>query len=145
MRIALFLAPIFAITVAASAAPDTSPAAARRVVERYYAAIDKGAFRTAWLAWDQGGAASGKSYDAFRRGFASTAHSRVVTGTPTDGDAGMSQRWITVPVDVYATLKNGQRQHFRGTYTLHRVVAGVGASPSAMSWHISAAKLVAVR
>jgi hypothetical protein len=57
----------------------------------------------------------------------------------------MSQRWITVPVDVYATLKNGKRQHFRGSYTLHRVVPGVSANRADTRWHLSSAKLVAVR
>lgn len=138
------LTAAIAITAAAPAvaAPATSPAAARQLVQAYYAALDRGAFRTAYAMWDQNGAASGKSYAAFRAGFAMTASTRVVTGTPTNPDAGMSQRWIDVPVDVYATLKNGKRQHFRGRYTLHRVVAGVGAPPSQQSWHLSSAKLI---
>jgi hypothetical protein len=140
----------FALTLALLAAPlplqgADSPEAARGVVETYYAAIDRGNFRGAYALWDNGGKASGKSYASFRQGFAATAHSRVVTGTPRDGDAGMSQRWITVPVDVYATLKNGKRQHFRGSYTLHRVVEGVSANPADARWHLSKAKLVAVR
>lgn len=144
MRIALALA-LIAAPVAVHAQGADSPEAARGVVETYYAAIDRGNFRGAYALWDNGGKASGKSYASFRQGFAATARTRVVTGTPRDGDAGMSQRWITVPVDVYATLKNGQRQHFRGTYTLHRVVAGVSDNPADSRWHLSKAKLVAVR
>jgi hypothetical protein len=64
---------------------------------------------------------------------------------PVNGNAGMSQRWIDVPVDVYATLKNGRRQHFRGRYTLHRVIQGIGATPAKTRWHLARAKLVAVR
>jgi hypothetical protein len=45
-------------------------------------------------------------------GFAATRAQRVVTGTPLNGDAGMSQRWLDVPVDVYATLKNGHPPAF---------------------------------
>lgn len=139
-----------ALTLALLAAPlpvqgADSPEAARGVVEIYYAAIDRGNFRGAYALWDDGGKASGKSYARFRQGFAATAHTRVVTGTPRDGDAGMSQRWITVPVDVYATLKNGKRQHFRGSYTLHRVVEGVSSNPADSRWHLSKARLVAVR
>ena len=78
-------------------------------------------------------------------GRSATAHSRVVAGTPVNGDAGMSQRWVDVPVDVYATLKNGRRQHFRGRYTLHRVVAGVGAPAAQQHWHIASARLTPVR
>lgn len=138
-----WLLPLSMLAVpAVASAQDVSPAAARRVVERYYAAIDRGDFRTAYAQWDDGGGASGKSYAAFRQGFAATARTRVTTGPPTDGDAGMSQRWITVPVDIYAVLKNGRRQHFTGSYTLHRVVAGVGGPVRNQSWHIGSAKLV---
>lgn len=144
MRIALALALIVA-PFAAHAQGADNPAAARGVVETYYAAIEHGDFRGAYALWDNGGKASGKSYASFRQGFAATAHSRAVTGTPRNPDAGMSQRWIEVPVDVYAVLKNGKRQHFRGSYTLHRVVAGVSARPADSRWHLSKAKLVAVR
>lgn len=125
----------------AQSAPATRNAAARLVVQQYYAALNRGDYKTAYAYWDQNGASSGQSYSAFRAGFAQTKSTRVVTGTPNNPDAGMSQRWIDVPVDVYATLKNGKKQHFRGSYTLHRVVAGVGAPLSQQSWHLSSAKL----
>ena len=141
MRTLIAIAAIAAIAAAAPASPATSPAAARLVVQQYYAALNRGDYRTAYALWDQNGASSGKSYAAFAKGFAQTASTRVVTGTPTNPDAGMSQRQIDVPVDVYAKLKNGRQQHFRGTYTLHRVVAGVGAPASQQSWHLSSAKL----
>lgn len=140
--------PLLAVATIAAAAPtvrDETPAAARGVILGYYAAIDRGDFRSAYRAWDDDGLASGKSYATFRLGFAATARSRVVAGMPVNGDAGMSQRWIDVPVDVYATLKDGRRQHFRGSYTLHRIVAGVGAPVSKQRWHIKSAKLTLVR
>lgn len=140
MRPALLLA-FAALPANAQAAPDTSPAAARQVVQRYYAAIESSDFRTAYRLWDRGGQASGKSFAAFRQGFAAMAHSKVIARAPVDGDAGMSQRWIDVPVDVYAILKNGQRQHFRGRYRLRRVVEGVGAPPAQQNWHIDSARL----
>lgn len=131
--------------IAAAPAPEDGPAQARALIQTYYAAIDRGDFRLAYASWDNGGQASGKTFAAFRAGFAGTARSRVVTGVPRNGDAGMSQRWIEVPADVYATLKNGRSQHFRGRYTLHRVVPGVGAAASQTHWHIASAKLVVVR
>lgn len=143
MRIALALA-LLAAPVAAHA-QEPGPQDARDTVQAYYAAIERGDFRTAYGLWDRGGQASGKSFAAFRQGFAATAHSRVETGRPGDEDAGMSQRWITIPVDVYATLKNGRRQHFRGAYMLHRVVPGVSANRADTRWHLSSARLVAVR
>ncbi|MDF7776330.1 hypothetical protein P1X14_13830 [Sphingomonas sp. AOB5] len=147
MRVSVLIALLGAPALVSAAPLQSvgSPAAAKQTVERYYAAIDRGDFRAAYQTWDGNGAASGKSYAAFRQGFAATARSRVVTGTPVNGDAGMSQRWIDVPVDVYATLKNGTRQHFRGRYTLHRVVEGTGAPVAKTRWHIASAKLVAVR
>ncbi|MCW3846463.1 hypothetical protein OF829_04375 [Sphingomonas sp. LB-2] len=142
------LLALFALPALAAAAPiarEDGPAEAKQLIERYYAAIDRGDFRAAYAAWDENGRASGKSFANFRAGFAATARSRVVTGRPFDEDAGMSQRWITVPVDVYATLKNGRAQHFRGNYVLHRVVAGVSANRADAHWHIKSAKLAAVR
>jgi hypothetical protein len=134
-----------ALPLLTAAAPEPGPAEAKALVQRYYAAIERGDFRSAYLAWDHQGSASGKSLASFRQGFAATAHSRVVTGTPLNGDAGMSQRWLDVPVDVYATLKNGTRQHFRGRYTLHRIAPGVSDRRSDEQWHIAKARLVAVR
>lgn len=143
MRLALALTLLAAPLPAFAQEPG--PQDARDTVQAYYAAIERGDFRTAYGLWDRGGQASGKSFASFRQGFAATAHSRVETRNPINADAGMSQRWITVPVDVYATLKNGKRQHFRGSYTLHRVVAGVSAKRADTRWHLSSAKLVAVR
>jgi hypothetical protein len=147
MRLPLLIALLGAPALVSAAPVQSvgSPAAAKQTVERYYAAIDRGDFRAAYLAWDDGGRASGKSFDRFRQGFAATARSRVVAGAPYGADAGMSQRWIQVPVEVFATLKNGKRQHFRGSYTLHRVAEGVGAPVSKTRWHIASAKLVVVR
>lgn len=142
-----YLLTLVAVPTLIAAAPTSGdgPAQAGALIRNYYAAIDRGDFRTAYAMWDNGGRASGKSFAAFRAGFASTARSRVAAGAPGREDAGMSQRWIEVPVDVYARLKNGRAQHFRGKYTLHRVVAGVGAPASETHWHIASAKLVAVR
>lgn len=140
--IALFAVPAL---VAATPLREDGPAQATQLIEYYYAAIDRGDFTTAYAMWADNGRASGKSFAAFRAGFASTARSRVVTGAPVNEDAAMSQRWIEVPVDVYATLKNGKRQHFRGKYTLHRLAAGVSTRAADTHWRIKSAKLVAVR
>lgn len=134
-----------ALCLSGSGAPATSPQAAQAVIQHYYAAINRGDYRAAFLAWDRDGAASGRTFASFRRGFAQTATTRVVTQAPINADAGMSQRWIDVPVEVQAVLKNGTRQRFRGSYTLHRVVPGVGAPAARLNWHIASAKLVVAR
>ena len=141
MRTALLSLLAVPVVAASPIAREDGPVEARQLVQSYYAAIDRGDFRSAYLAWDDGGRASGKSLAQFRAGFAATARSRVVTGTPVNGDAGMSQRWLDVSVDVYATLKNGRHQHFRGRYTLHRVAAGVSANRADERWHIKTATL----
>lgn len=139
------LLALIAPPMLAPAQSHTTPQAARAVVRSYYAAIERGDFRTAYRMWDRDGQASGKSYATFRQGFAATAHSRVIAGPPVNGDSGMSQSWIDVPVEVFATLKNGRHQHFRGRYTLRRVAAGVSSNPAATRWHIAKARLVAIR
>lgn len=145
MRIVLLSAVSLALAAPVAAQGPASPAAARGVVESYYAAIDRGAFRTAYLQWDRGGAASGKSYAAFRAGFARTARTRVMTYAATDQEGAAGSSYITVPVYVRATLKNGARQHFRGSYVLRRVNDVDGSTPEQRRWHLSSAKLVAVR
>ncbi len=115
--------------------------AARGVVETYYTALDRGAFRSAYELWAGNGRASGKSYAHFRDGFAATARTRVVTRTATGGDAGAGSIYVDVPVDIYATLKNGRRQHFQGRYTLRRVNDVDGATPAQLHWHIASASL----
>jgi len=139
------LAWVCATVTATPAAAQPSGAAARAVVERYYAAIERGDFRTAYAQWGDGGRASGKRYPAFARGFAGTAHTRVTTGPPGRAEGGAGSLYVEVPVDVRATLKTGRRQHFRGTYVIRRVNDVPGASPASLRWHIDSARLRSVR
>ena len=126
-------------------AVDRSPAAAREVVRRYYAAIERGDFRAAWLAWDRGGGASGQSLASFTRGFAGTAHSRVVAGIPPNGEGAAGSVFITVPAWVEALLKDGRRQRFAGSYVLRRVNDVPGATRDQLGWHIASASLKPLR
>ncbi|MBI0475469.1 hypothetical protein D9601_08915 [Sphingomonas sp. MA1305] len=132
--------PVVAVAMPAGAI-DRTPADARAVVQRYYAAIDRGAYRSAYALWDRGGQASGQSYATFVRGFARTAHSRVVAGTPFDQEGAAGSSYITVPVRVYATLKSGAAQRFVGSYTLRRVNDVPGSTASQRSWHLASATL----
>ena len=125
--------------VAASAAaqfPAASPEAARAVVRHYYAAIDRGEYRTAYRLWN-----GGKDYPAFVQGFARTARTSAVVGTPGDEEGAAGSSYITVPVRVNATLKNGVVQHFAGNFVLRRVNDVDGATPAERRWRISAASL----
>jgi hypothetical protein len=121
----------------------STPEAARNIVEKYYKAINSSDFRAAYRLWGGNGTASGKTYSRFRQGFAQTAHSRVLTGAPINGDAATGSVYVDVPVEVFAILKNGHRQHFRGHYTLRRVNDVDGASSAQLHWHLSAGMLKA--
>lgn len=135
---------IFTLLAAAAVgvpAADKTPAAARAVVERYYRAIDHGQYRTAFTMWSDNGRASGKTLAQFTNGFARTARTHVITGQPTDGEGAAGSLYVTVPVTVTATLKNGARQRFWGSYTLRRVNDVPGATPAQLRWHLATAKL----
>ena len=49
--------------------------------------------------------------------------------------------FVTVPVTVIATLNNGTRQRFRGSYVLRRVNNVDGATAAQLRWHIESARL----
>jgi len=108
-------------------------------VRRYYAAIDRGDYRAAYRLWT-----GGKDYSAFVKGFARTARTRVVAGAPTDEEGAAGSLSITVPVRVDATLKNGARQHFVGSYILRRINDVPGATADQLRWSVSAARLYPV-
>jgi len=147
----LFLTPLVVALVVApfgsahAEADYASPAAARTIVEEYYKAIDERDYRTAYRLWGGEGSASGKTYSRFRQGFAQTAHSRVMTDAPVNGDAAMGSVYVDVPVEVFATLKNGRKQHFRGYYTLRRVNDVDGASSAQLHWHLTSSMLKAAQ
>jgi len=118
-----------------------TPADAAAVVQAYYAAIDRGDFDAAYALWDRDGAASHQTLAQFKRGFAETATTAVETGAPTNGEGAAGSVYIDVPVTVTATLKDGTKQRFTGTYTLRRVNDVPGATPEQLSWHLASATL----
>lgn len=137
------------LALLAAASPQTAsyktPQAARAVVERYYAAIDRGRYEAAYRLWAGGGRASGKTLRGFSAGFAKTARTHVTTGAPADGDAGAGSVFVTIPVRVEARLKDGTRQRFAGRYVLRRVNDVDGATAEQLRWHIASAVLQVVR
>jgi len=120
-----------------------SPSAAAMVVQRYYAAIDHGDFRTAFAFWGNDGADSHQSFADFKRGFAATGRTSVETGKPTNGEGAAGSIYIDVPVTVRATLKDGKHQRFIGHYTLRRVNDVPGSTAAQRRWHLSSAELKA--
>ncbi|MFC3712751.1 hypothetical protein ACFOMD_09230 [Sphingoaurantiacus capsulatus] len=124
---------------------ETSPTAAREVVLRYYAAIDRRDYGSAYALWGDGGRASGKSAADFARGFAETEKSRVTAGLPSAPQGAAGSLYVEVPVQVAATLRSGAEQRFAGSYTLRRVNGLPGATPAQLRWHIHRATLRPVR
>lgn len=117
-----------------------SAQAAAEVVRRYYDAIGARDYATAWAQWGENGR-PGQTLDAFTRGFADTRAVRVTIGTPGRGDGAAGSVYQPVPVTVDATLADGRRQRFIGTYVLRRVNDVDGASAAQLRWHIDSAKL----
>ena len=124
----------------AGCTPPRSPEAARDAIRRYYDAINARDYPTAYQGWANEGAASGKDPAAFAQGFARTARTSVDIGTPAPIEAAAGAIYITVPVTVDATLDDGTRQAFRGSYTLRQVNGPNGPGPS-QGWHIASARL----
>lgn len=123
--------------------PPDSKEAAAAVVRRYYSALDARDYDTAWRQWGTDGP-PGKTRTQFEEGFRRTRSTRVTIGAlaPSEGAAGSIYQ--TVPVTVDATLEDGTRQRFRGSYLLRRVNDIDGATPEQLRWHIDTARLRAV-
>jgi len=116
--------------------PDSAQGAAN-VVQTYYALIGEGKYARARLLWENGGMASGSNPAAFAVRFARYSEYHANIGAPGDVDAGAGQRYVTVPVQIYARLKQGARPDYQiGSVTLHRTADIDGATAEQKSWHI---------
>ncbi|QNE30665.1 hypothetical protein F1C10_00825 [Sphingomonas sp. NBWT7] len=111
-------------------------AAAVAVTQAYFSAINRGDYRTAWHLWERDGAASGMSAADFAASFAKFVDYRADIGTPGRVDSGAGQRYVTVPVSVAATLRDGRPATLKGDVVLHRTAAIDGATAAQQRWHI---------
>ena len=127
-------------TPAAGNAMEPGPGDALQLVRDYYAAIDARDYARAYKLWSENGAASQQSPQQFANGFADTTDVRVQVGAAGDEDAGAGQRYIEVPVLVFATHADGSQHRYDGSYVLHRTVVD-GASAEQRAWRIHSAKL----
>ena len=116
--------------------PDSAQGAAN-VVQTYYALISEGKYTRAWSLWEDGGMASGGNAAALAAQFARYSEYHANIGAPGDVDAGAGQRYVTVPVQIYARLKQGARPEYQiGYVTVHRTADIDGATAEQKSWHI---------
>ncbi len=112
-----------------------------QVIRVYYQAINERDFERAYHQWGDGGANSNQTFDQFRRGYDQTDHVVVEIGQPGRIDAAAGSRYIEIPVTITATMKDGQVQHFSGSYTLRRSVVD-GATPEQQTWRFYKAHIV---
>ncbi|MDB5679641.1 hypothetical protein [Sphingomonas bacterium] len=126
-----------------SEAPFASDSAqgAANVVQTYYALIGEGKYRQAWVLWGDKGAESGQSAEAFAASFAKYSEYHANVGSPGDIDAGAGQRYVTVPVQAYARLKNGTGAYWIGSVVLHRTGDINGANAEDKAWRIKSIDL----
>jgi hypothetical protein len=141
----------YRVTNAAAPAGGTQPTtdssqahvhAAAEVVRQYYRDIQRRDFDAAYDRWGTAGRASGQTRAAFAAGFANvaTVAATVADSGAVEGAAG--SQYVTVPVRVDATLRDGTRQHFAGTYTMRRTLVD-GATAAQRRWHIFKADVTA--
>lgn len=120
--------------------PDSAQGAAN-VVQTYYALLGEKKYAAAWKLWGHDGKDSRLTAKAFAASFAKFSEYHANVGAPGEIDAGMSQRWVTVPVQVYGRLRTGAAVNMLGSVTLHRIVPGVGANKADESWRIRTADI----
>src|SRR5689334_5621028 len=116
---------------------DSGPAG---VVRRYYAAIQSRLYSDAYALWSDSGRSSGKTAQDFAGGFSETARVSVRVADSVRIGAAAGSQYATVPVVVDATLNDGQRQRFVGSYILRRAMVD-GATPEQRQWRIYSAHL----
>jgi len=133
--------------VTESETPTTEPSldddqiAAVDVVKKYYAAINAKEYETAYKLWSNDGEASNQTLDQFKKGFAETKSVEVtVTSNDLVIEGAAGSRYISIPVKIRSTMKNGKVQNFAGEYTLRRTVVD-GATAEQMKWHIYSATI----
>jgi hypothetical protein len=115
------------------------------VVERYYSAINRRDYRTAYELWSERGEASGKTFDEFRGGFANTRSVKIETDSgPAEIEGAAGSQYVTVQTTIKAMTKDGAEQNYRGSYVLRRSMVD-GATREQREWHIYSADIQAVR
>lgn len=123
------------IPVSEALQPDTSAQGAAQVVQRYYALIEAGRHAQAYALWAPGRA--GMTRRQFVRSFDRYAEYHVNIGAPDDVEGAAGSRYVTVPVQPYGRLRDGNRPFdMRGTITLRRVADVPGSTSEQRRWHI---------
>lgn len=116
--------------------PDSAEAAAE-TLETYYAMLADHNYAAAYQLWGHGGEDSGMTAEAFANSFAKYATYFGEIGKPGEVDAGMSQRWVEIPVTITGTMKDGSAFRMEGPVILHHIAREMdGVSEADKNWHI---------
>ncbi len=126
--------PISEAPIVAGTAQD-----AANVVQLYYASIEGGKYAAARALWEDG--ASKLSPVAFAASFARYKEYHANIGAPGDVEGAAGSRYVSVPVQVYARLRDGRPDYQSGNVTLRRVGEVDGATADQKKWHIYAIEL----
>jgi hypothetical protein len=120
-------------------AADSAQGAAN-VVQSYYALIGERNYMRAFALRNPD--AGPKNAAAFAADFARYSEYHATLGAPGAIEAGAGQRYVTVPVQISARLKQGGQPVYQiGNVTLHRTGDIDGATAAQRSWHIQAIDL----
>lgn len=114
--------------------PDSAQGAAN-VVQIYYASIAGGKYAAARALWGNDGTDSKLSPAAFAASFARYKEYHANIGGPGDIEGAAGSRYVSVPVQVYARLKDGRPDYQTGAVVLRRTEVD-GATPEQRKWHI---------
>ena len=123
--------------------PDSekSAAAARKVIDAYFAALATKHYGQAYRMWGGNGEATGMSEAAFAASFAKY---KIYDGTaykPGDTEGGAGSIYIEFPVTVTGLLAKGGGFHLSGPITLKRVNDVDGSTAQQRRWHIASSGL----
>lgn len=119
-----------------------SPQGAAQVVQLYGSLLEKRDFAAAHALWSNGGKSSGMSADAFARSWDRYANVHPLVGGPGKAEGAAGSSYVTVPLQLYGTLRDGgKRFNLIGPVTLRRVNDVPGATTDQKSWRIEKADL----
>ena len=119
----------------------TSVAAAKTVIDAYFAALATGHYEQAYRMWGGNGEASGMSLAQFTASFTKY---KIYDGTayrPGEIEGAAGSAYIEFPVTVTGLLAKGGGFHLSGPMTLRRVNDVDGSTPEQRHWHIASSGL----
>lgn len=125
--------------------PDSAQGAGN-VVQTYFALLGERRFTDARVLWEPDAAGAGRDSAAFTAMFDRYSEYHANVGAPGRIEAGAGQRYVTVPVQVYARLKADRTPFYAiGSVTLHRAGEIDGASRDQRSWRLARISLKPVQ